>query len=86
MHSRKIDIAKYKMSCPARLCDQARAASFDWDLHKNMRFIRGRMFIGREVEYSTPEGQVLGARVLEKTNFEEERGKRFREDGNFAGR
>ena len=61
------------------MCDQARAAPFDWDLHENLRFIRGPMFTGREVEYSTPEGQVLGAQAFEKTNFEEERGKRFRE-------
>ena len=63
----------------AWVCDKARAASFDWDLHENMRSIRGPMFTGKEVDYSTPEGQVFGAQALEKTNFEEERGKRFRE-------
>ena len=62
----------------AWVCDKARATSFDWDLHENMRYIRGPMFTGKEVDYSTPEGQVFGAQALEKTNFEEERGKRFR--------
>jgi len=62
----------------AWVCDKARATSFDWDLHENMRFIRGPLFTGREVDYSTPEGQVFGAQASEKTNFEEERGKRFR--------
>jgi len=61
------------------VCDHNRAASFDWDLHENMRFIHGHMFTGREVDYSTPEGQVYGAEAWQKKNVEEEeRGKRFR--------
>lgn len=63
----------------AWVCDQSRATSFDWGLHENMRFIHGHMFTGREVDYSTPEGQVYGAQALDKTNVEEERGKRLRE-------
>ncbi|PUU72177.1 hypothetical protein B9Z19DRAFT_1111857 [Tuber borchii] len=62
----------------AWVCDKARATAFDWDLHENMRFIRGHLFTGKEVDYYPPEGQIFGAQALEKTNFEEERGKRFR--------
>ncbi|KAG0638683.1 hypothetical protein HOY80DRAFT_966301 [Tuber brumale] len=63
----------------AWVCDKARATLFDWDLHEHMRFIRGQAFTGREVDYSTSEGQVLGAQGLERTNSEEVQGKRPRE-------
>ncbi|CAZ84131.1 unnamed protein product [Tuber melanosporum] len=63
----------------AWVCDRVRATLFDWDLHEHMRFIHGHMFTGREVDYYTSEGQVLGAQGLERTNSEQEQDKRPRE-------
>ncbi|RPB00995.1 hypothetical protein L873DRAFT_1678424 [Choiromyces venosus 120613-1] len=63
----------------AWVCDRARTECFDWDLHENMRYIHGHLFSGHEVDFWTKEGQVLGAQAFVKEDFEEMRGRRFRE-------
>ncbi|CUS13048.1 unnamed protein product [Tuber aestivum] len=64
----------------AWVCDYARANFFDWDLHESMRSIRGHLFTGKEVDYYTPEGQVLGAQSCEKRNSKAGRKEKFHKD------